>query len=290
MTAQDTTTIMGLFPYPTIMATHATGMEPMYNTLQASLIQLNTNAMSVSSRGGDGILGHLCLTVGSAGYQQHSQNNVAYVPPPIPANAPDFPANATAAVILEGKLQVNNARRAYHMYHAVDATLKQQLLRASDEHYVLSLQHQTHGFALICTRAIIEHLMAAYGNITSEDLAANDKRMQQRWAVTTPIEMLYAQIDDGASYALDGNSAYTDKQLVMYGYNIINVKSIMSLGCRDWRLKEAAADKTWNNLKVHFKAAHADLCTTSTTSTAGFQGHANHTATDSEEPRCHDRT
>lgn len=200
-----------------------------------------------------------------------------HIRPPVPGAAPIFPANATAAIISETRLQFSDQRKAYQVYYAVDATLKRQLLSATDERFVMSLRHRTHGFALIRTRTIIEHLMASYGTISSEDLAANDARMQTPWNVTTPIELLYAQIDDGAAYAIDGNSAYTDKQLVMYAYNIITANPIMTMGCRDWRLLDDA-DKTWTKLKTHFKAAHVDIRTTSTTSTAGFQGRANHTA------------
>jgi hypothetical protein len=68
---------------------------------------------------------------------------------------------------------------------SVDAALKRLLLATTDECFIISLKDCTHGFALV--RALITHLYNTYGNITSDDLSANEDHMKATWDPTTPI-------------------------------------------------------------------------------------------------------
>jgi hypothetical protein len=200
MSNSTKTSIYGMFPYSTILATHATGMEPTYMT------QLNANAASIPSSDGDGLLGHLVLTLGQAAYSNISAGNVAYPPPVPPPPVPDIPAAGaaapTAALLAEIRLQHTDAKKAFQKYYAVDAALKKLLLAATNKRFVISLKDRTHGFALVRTRRLIDHLYTTYGNITSEDLYTNEERMKKTWDPTTPIEVLFAQSDDGAAFAI----------------------------------------------------------------------------------------
>ena len=90
--------------------------------------------------------------------------------------------------------------------------------------------------------------------------------MKKQWDVTAPIELFFAQIDEGQAYATAGGEPYTDPQLVRIGYHIIEATKRMELACRDWCARPVV-DKTWINLKIHMKAAHLDLGMTITTDT-----------------------
>ena len=97
----------------------------------------------------------------------------------------------------------------------------------------------------------------------------NETRMKQPWDVTTPIELLFEQIDDGQAYAMAGGEPNTDPQLIRLGYHNIEALKRMELACCEWGAKPAA-DKTWPNLKLDMKAAHLDLNLTLTTDTGGY--------------------
>jgi hypothetical protein len=86
--------------------------------------------------------------------------------------------------------------------------------------FVVTLKHAAHGFALVRTRTrtIIQHLYTTYGCITSEMLAVNDDKIRQSWDPTTPIEILFTQINLGQAYTTAGNGPYTDTQLVRFAY------------------------------------------------------------------------
>jgi hypothetical protein len=177
-----------MFPHSNLLATHVTGMESTYNSLHLTVTQLNANAASVPSSGGDGLLGHIALTLGPTAYAAISLGNREYPAPIAPAATPIIPTAATAALISELRQQYTDEKRAFQTYYPVDAALKKQLLAATDERFVISLKDRTHGFALIRTRTFIRHLYDIYGNITSEDLSTNEDRMKAAWDPTTPIE------------------------------------------------------------------------------------------------------
>jgi hypothetical protein len=278
MASPDVSSIMAMFPHSEIVATHAPGDEPTFASLQRPFTQLNANAASIPSSSGDGLLGHLEITIGAVAYSRISADHVAFVVPPNPGPTPPVLAPAaSAAAIAENRQQWTEAKRDFQTYVAVDAACKKLLLAATDERFVMSLRDRIHGFALVRTRTIINHLRTNYGTISSADLSINDERMRAPWVVTTPIEILFAQIDDGAAYATAGNSQYSDPQLVRFGYNNIDATTRMELACRDWRMKPEI-DKTWDNFKPHFKTAHSDLRLQTTTGSAGYQARANHMA------------
>ena len=55
------TDVVSLFPHSTILATHALGQAPTYKTPYPAITQLNANAASIPSNGGNGMLGHLLV-------------------------------------------------------------------------------------------------------------------------------------------------------------------------------------------------------------------------------------
>jgi hypothetical protein len=109
MSEKNNTLIYGMFPYAFILATHATRMEPIYESLHQSMTQLNANAASVPSSDGNGLLGHLVLALGQVAYSTTSAHNVAYPPPVPPPPVTDIPAAGTAALLVEIRLQHNDS-------------------------------------------------------------------------------------------------------------------------------------------------------------------------------------
>ena len=149
--------VVSMFPHSVILATHPPGQAPTYETLHPAFTQLNANAASIPSNGGDSILGHLVLTLGQAKYQTLSNGNVAY-PPPVAPTPLVIPQETSAAMISELRRNYDDAKATFKLYHSVDAALKKQLLDATNETYLTSLKDRNTGFAMISTRALIEHL------------------------------------------------------------------------------------------------------------------------------------
>lgn len=269
--------ITALFPHEHLLATHAPGAEPTYETLMPVITQLNANAASIPSSGGDGILGHLVLTIGTNAYTAISQGNVPFVPPVNPGEY-DPPVAGTAAARADARSIHDDHAEKHTTYYGTDSCLKQQLLACTANIHTKSLEHRVYGYARVTTRELIVHLQTAYGRITVNDLSANDERMCVPWNDTEPIENLFEQVDDGAAYAEAGGEPYTDLQLVRMAYKNVNATDRLHLACRDWRAKPDA-DKTWQNFKIEFKIAHLDARESATSGNHGYSANfASYTA------------
>ena len=59
-------------------------------------------------------------------------------------------------------------------------------------------------------RTLIKHLYTNYGRINAATLTDNGNKMKKPWDITSPIELLFAQIEDGQAYATAGGEPYTD--------------------------------------------------------------------------------
>ena len=135
------TDIVSTFPHAAILATNAPGTEPTYESLHLATTQLNSNAASIPTDGGDGLLGHIVLTIGDTAYAALRTGNVAHPAPSAPAASPTIPPTATAALIVELRQQFTDSKATFRTYYAVDATLKKQLLAATNERFLISLKY-----------------------------------------------------------------------------------------------------------------------------------------------------
>ena len=180
--------VLGTFSSKQILTMHSPNMSPTFETIQPALVQLNANTTSIPTTAGDGILGHLVVTIGRVAYQALSAGNADHPPPAAPPAAPTFPANSTGAQISEARRTFDDEVRSFKLYHSVDAVLKQQLLSSIDDKYVKVHKNRNTGYAHVTTQTLIEHLLQTYGRITPDDLINNEERMKAKWDATTPIE------------------------------------------------------------------------------------------------------
>jgi hypothetical protein len=100
-------------------------------------------------------------------------------------------------------------------------------------------------------------------------------RMKTPWHPPVSIKAMFQQIEDGVKFATAGNDAPSANTTVRIGYNIIYATGRFTIGCHEWR-KLTDEQKTWAQLKTHFKAADTDLRLMTTSNSAGYDGAANH--------------
>ena len=111
------------FPFPKIPP--IVGI-PTYNTISEVNLKLNSNAASVQSNLGCGILGLLQLTVSPAVYNTLSVTT--FFVPINPGSSPDIPANSTGAQITKLCYAFNTAAALFNEYYRTGKALRQILL------------------------------------------------------------------------------------------------------------------------------------------------------------------
>jgi hypothetical protein len=264
---ESVSTIIASFPIPELSKLGDTTTRPTYHSLLTVQKELNTNAASIDTTQGTGIHGLLVLTM--------SPDEFATMINPDDLQGDDAPTHP--APPNPGALNVNHnvaearnhVEALYHFqqYHSTDKALRKQLTTACPNLYLSALMHPRTGLANVTTLQMLTHLWATYGEITPDDLDANDKTMSTPWHPTTPIENLYKQIDDGLEYALAGNSPITDIAAVRIIYKLVHDTGLFELPCRDWRAKPNN-EKTLANFKTFFTKANNDRA--ATTSSVGY--------------------
>ena len=274
MTTPAASKIIDAFPCKTLTTIATSDAQPTYLTLRKAQTQLNSNAMNIPSVHGDGVLGHLALTVTPAQYQAASVGNVPFIAPLIPPIAPVHQANATAFQIAENIRQWKEDQATFRTYHDVDKALRNMLIASTHETYLGELHNDDFGYGNLTTLDILTYLWATYSEITSDDLAMNQLRMTKPWNPPTPIEDLFKQVDDGVKYATAGGEIPPATAIVRICYDLIESSGVFETACREWRLLPIA-QKTYAQFKVYFKAADKDRQRTITSSRAGFHGTIN---------------
>ena len=250
---------------------------PTYETLKKLRSELSENAATIPSTRGGGAHGYLGVVLPDPIYTVVS-GGVNFVLPNNPGLQPQIPVNATAAQIAERQRQHAISLREWKEYQAVHKALRKQLLEAVEPIYLRALRDGHVGFANVTVQEILQHLFAAYGIITPTELQANDARMKTAWDPSTPFETVIDQVEEAATFAINGHQPYTAEQILNTAYNLVYASGEYFEACEKWD-DRPAAEKTWLNFKSHFlEAAHKLALRRQTAQGHGFH-HANHLAT-----------
>ena len=257
--------ITASFPTPILTPIATLTSPPTYATIRLAQTQLNANATTVPSYAGDGIHGHLSLTLLPAAYLLIS-GNIPFIPPVNGPIQPEHPPAATAAQIAEINRLFYDNQLVFRTYMETDKALRNQILAAIPADYLPELADPELGLGNVSCLQILTHLWTTWGVI----IDANALRMATPWHPPTPIDKLFTQLDDGVRFATAGNDTPSTPSVVRLGYNIILATGLFEVPCREWRAK-AEASKTLANFTIlHFRAADQDRRLTTTSGSAGY--------------------
>jgi hypothetical protein len=115
-------------PQPVLTKIGDANTEPTFATILVTHIKLNANADSVYSAQGDGLLGHLALTINEVDYESGSKGNIPFNKLVNPPTVPAHKDNATEADIAEDNQQHKALCLEFVLWHNVDAVLRNLLI------------------------------------------------------------------------------------------------------------------------------------------------------------------
>ena len=261
------------FPKPTLTIIATTTQAPTYSTISIAQRELNGNAASIHSNGGDGRNGHLSLTISPTDYLLVT-NGIPFLPPANPPINPNHPVAATGPQIAEINRRHEQDQTVFQTYDATDKALRNQVIEAIPLVYIRALYNPVTGFGNVTTLALMTHLWTNYGKIQPSELNDNEARMTMMWQPPTPIEVLFTQLEDGVAFALVGGEPISDTATMRMGYNNVNATGMFTEACREWRQK-ADNTKTLASFQTFFSLADKDRRLNMTTGEAGYQGAVN---------------
>ena len=264
MTTTMKTDFVNDFPFPVIPKIIG---EPDFESLQELQRKLSNNAGSIKTSLGGGAHGYIGLTVRPDVYFQLTGR--VFQPPIDPGPLPNFPPDPTQEQMRTIERNHTAARALFKEYVAVGNALKQQLIGAVDDIYLRGLQHRVYGFLNVTVIQMIYYLFQNYGKITPSDLVANEQRMKAPYDVSTPIEHLWAQIEDAIAFAGAADAPFSPIQVMNTAYDLLYRTGMFKDTCKEWRML-AMNLKTYARLKDMFTEEHRDL-RVQTAASQGYQ-------------------
>ena len=260
------------FPFPHPELTALADSRPTFVSLQLLLRELQSNAESVPSIRGNGNLGHLSLTMSAADFLVES-GGIAFIPPEHPGAEPDHPDAATGPIITEINRKFLADQKEYTIYNNVAGHLKRQLsIKAVPPLYLEVLSHPSRHFSRLTVLDILNHLHTEYGTITSDDLATNRENLQREWSSAQPLESLWTNIIKCRQIAHDRNPI-SDMDAVQAALNQLERSGVFTDAVKFWRIRPEA-ERTFANIKAHFKLADLERQRELTSKSAGYHGAA----------------
>ena len=260
--------VTAMFQHPIL----TTLTDVNFNSLTILQRELNANASSITSNRGTGTHGHLVLACRPAVFAIISP--IAFNPPPnpgVPPAAAGVPAATRTLALAEHKTQLDE----FNLFTFVDHALRQQLIKAIPAIHIKALEDPTLGYSNISTLTMMTHLWDNYGTINADELQHNAVALNSpTWNLSSPIESLFARIQDHADFATAGGAPIPDTLLAQAAYSNIEATGLYPTYCDGWRSKQPI-DRTWANFKTYFTTAYKDLHR-HTTSSAGY--HSAHVA------------
>ena len=192
---------------------------PTYDYLTELNAYLNACSSSVHSNLGCGTLGYLALTASPTVFAlQCATPFVEPVHPGAIVTITDPPP--TAAVIGVITREHTEALRVFNEYKNVDKACKKVITNICPEIYYKTLKNRYTGYTGSSTLQILTHLWTEYGEISEDDVRANDSALKREITGETHFEELVAQVEDHQE-AVAVQNPYTAAQILSIAYNLV---------------------------------------------------------------------
>ena len=185
-------------------------------------------------------------------------NTPTFADPIFPGVAAVIPPNSAGPQMAAIEQQFNKALCQWTEHKNLTDVGKKFIQDSIDDMYLKVITDRNVSLAHITIREILEFLFQNYGNITQYDIEDNDKKLKERWDRNTPIEMLFAQIDDAQDLAAAAGQPYTNYQLLTMAYNLVYATGLFFDNCKAWN-RLPANHKTMESFKTTFQQAQWEL-------------------------------
>lgn len=225
------------------------------------LTEIYANAMSVKTTLGQNNTGLLGMFMPDNDFQALPGITAAFAVP----NAPGAAVLAGTADQRATQLAAHTERvRVYHETIAVERQMKGLLIDAVPALYIEDLKDATLGYAESTTQEIIEHLIDHYGTIDADELEANAEKLETPWDPSTPIEVVFTNGKRCRDIAEAGDDPISDPAYIRALLKVFDQSGVFGTAIHEWKLKPAA-QRTPENLKIHFMTANKERLRHNTT-------------------------
>lgn len=141
---------------------------------------------------------------------------------------PTYPgdvANTSACTTVAAERSVHDQHTAdtkkFNTVVTAEAGIRIFFTEVLDDVYLQAQTLPITGLATISSREIYSNLFFQHGMLTSTQISAATDEAKTPWDPTTPIQTLFHQIQRAQNLVQAAGDPYTNKQLVLFGYNAV---------------------------------------------------------------------
>ena len=244
--------------------------KPTNTSLQVLKRQLYDNAASIPSRRGGGAHGHLGIVLAADRYLAIS-GNIAWIPPKHPGDSPNLALATTAVQRDQVTRQYDSDLLVFELYTRVSNALKQQLLLSVSSSFLCALEDPTFGFMAATPLAMIQHLDSTYGTLTPEELEVNRLELSKPWNPDSPIEELWASVDNVLRLARNGHADISEVTTITILLAMFETSGLLGSTTEKFRLRDTS-EWTLAGFKDEVSRGNKERLRKLTTGTAGYHG------------------
>jgi hypothetical protein len=179
--------------------------KPSNTSLQVLKCQIYNNAASVPFTYSGSAHGHLGIVLDTTQYLAVS-SNMPWITLKHPGDRPNLTPTTTAGQRKQITRQFDSDLLAFDLYHRTPNALKQQLILYVNDSFLCALEDPTFGFMGTTPLAMLQHLDSTYSTITPEKLETNYLELFKPWNPESPIEELWASVDNILCLARNGHA------------------------------------------------------------------------------------
>lgn len=230
--------------------------EPKNDTVKILINECSANAQTVHSNLGGGAHGHLGLVLMPLKYDTIA-TGTPYTRPTYPGALviPPGTTNVQAQMMRE---QHQQDLHAFHETEAVHNALVQQVVKAVEPMYLKALRNPVTQAFILPLNEILHHLMTVYGKLNPKMLRVTKNALETfQYNVSLPVDVVFDPIDDLEELAALANEPMSEAQKIAMAFIIFQNTGKFKSDLKSWNRK-APHDKTWTNMKTHFRDALQD--------------------------------
>jgi hypothetical protein len=205
---------------------------------------------------GGGNFGHVGVIMETSAYSTMT-TGIAFVDPANPGVYPaGLAANAAATVRAREEAEHKELINQFETFKGVRQGVKDLILEAVDNEYLIEIEHETLGFLNQTPRQMLDHLLARGGALDFADTKELLTEKDGEWNVSKNPQLYYNRVEKATKGLLRNGITSDPNERRDIALFYLKATGEFDAAVREWEAKPAA-DKMWANIKTFISTKYA---------------------------------
>ena len=205
---------------------------------------------------GGGSFGHVGVIMDGTAYLTMT-NGIAFENPANPGVYPaGLAANAAATVRARAEAEHKELINQFETFEGVRQGVKDLILEAVDNEYLIEIEHETLGFLNQTPRQMLDHLLTRGGALDFADTKELLAERDGEWNVSENPQLYFNRVEKAMKGLLRNGITSDPNERRDIALFYLKATGEFDAAVREWEARPAA-NKTWANIKTFISAEYA---------------------------------